>query len=99
MDVKKIFIILISVVACLFIGAFVLNTLLPNAVSTGINTIEGAIQNGTGIKLDINGDGDHDKDKKNGAQATVQDNSGATKGAGVGGAGASGFGISSGGDK
>lgn len=94
MDVKKIFIILISVVACLVIGAFVLNTILPNALATGINTIEGAIRNGTGIQIDINGDGD--TEGNNNGDAISHDGAGFIDENGVGVGGSQGFGLSNG---
>ena len=56
MSVKKIFITLITVVACVMVGAFVLNVLMPNAISTGTNAIEDQLYRATGIKLDFNGD-------------------------------------------
>lgn len=57
MSVKKIFITLITVVACVMIGAFVLNVLMPNAIKTGTNAVEDQLYKATGIKLDFNGDG------------------------------------------
>ena len=57
MDVKKIFMILIGVVACVVIGALVLNVLLPNATKSMINAVEGQIFNATGMSFDFNGDG------------------------------------------
>lgn len=58
MSVKKIFITLITVVACVMIGAFVLNVLMPNAITTGTNAIESQLYRATGIKMDFNGDKD-----------------------------------------
>ena len=57
MDVKKIFMILIGVVACVIIGALVLNVLLPNATTSMVNAVEGQIFNATGMSFDFNGDG------------------------------------------
>lgn len=57
MSVAKIFKTLIVVVVCVIIGAFVLNTLLPNVVANLCNTIENGIKNATGISFDLNGDG------------------------------------------
>ena len=82
MSIQKVFAVLITVVACLFVGAFVLNTLLPNAVAQSVNGIEGAIYNGTGFNVNINGDDVQGKDASNDAAADanggVSDDSGAT---------------------
>lgn len=56
MSVKKIFITLITVVACVMVGAFVLNVLMPNAITTGTNAVEDQLYKATGIKMDFNGD-------------------------------------------
>jgi hypothetical protein len=56
MDVKKIFIILITVVACIAIGAFVLNVFMPNVMAGVFNAIDTAIFDATGIAVDLNGD-------------------------------------------
>lgn len=57
MDVKKIFITLITIVACVMIGALVLNVLLPNVATTLVNSAESMIYNATGMSFDFNGDG------------------------------------------
>lgn len=57
MNVKKIFITLITVVACVILGAFVLNTLMPNVTTTLINTVEDQIFKATSLKFDFNNDG------------------------------------------
>lgn len=57
MSVKKIFIILIVVVACVMIGALVLNTLMPNITKSLVNAVEGMVYNATGMQFDWNGDG------------------------------------------
>lgn len=56
MNVKKIFIILITVVACVILGAFVLNTLMPNVTTTLINAVEDQIFKATSLKFDFNND-------------------------------------------
>jgi hypothetical protein len=56
MKVSGIFKTLIVVVACIIVGALVLNYLLPNTVSLMCNFVEDAIYNGTGLKFDLNGD-------------------------------------------
>ena len=57
MSVSKIFITLVIVVACVGIGALVLNILLPNATATVVNSVEAQIFNSTGLTFDFNGDG------------------------------------------
>lgn len=57
MNVKKIFITLITVVACVILGAFVLNTLMPNVTTTLINAVEEQIYNATSLRFDFNNDG------------------------------------------
>ena len=59
MGVRKIFIVLITVVVCVILGAFVLNVLMPNMVATLINAVEGTIYSATGMSFDFNGDGQH----------------------------------------
>lgn len=55
--VKKIFVILITIVALVLIGAIVLNRLLPNTTTQVINAVEGTIFKATGLNFDFNGDG------------------------------------------
>lgn len=57
MKVSKIFIILITIVACVILGAFVLNQLMPNVVTTMINSLEDTIFSATGMSFDFNADG------------------------------------------
>jgi len=57
MSVKKIFIILITIVALVALGALVLNILMPNAVTQVVNAVESMIYKGTGMEFDFNGDG------------------------------------------
>ena len=57
MNVKKIFMVLITVVACVLIGALVLNIIMPNALGQLSNQIEAQIFNATGLTFDFNGDG------------------------------------------
>lgn len=57
MSVKKIFVTLITVVVCVIIGAFVINILMPNVVTTLINAVEQQIYNATGMQFDFNNDG------------------------------------------
>lgn len=55
MSVKKIFIILITVVACVMIGALVLNVLMPNVMTSVVDSVENMVHNATGMKMDFNG--------------------------------------------
>lgn len=57
MDVKKIFIMLITIVACVVIGALVLNTLLPGVTQSLINATEDMLFSATGMSFDFNNDG------------------------------------------
>lgn len=57
MSVAKIFKILIIIVACVIVGALVLNVLLPNTTTSIVNAVEGQIFNATGMTFDLNGDG------------------------------------------
>lgn len=56
MNVKKIFITLVTVVACVILGAFVLNTLMPNVTTTLINAVEDQIFKATSLQFDFNND-------------------------------------------
>ena len=56
MNVKKIFITLIVVVACVIIGALVLNVLLQNASRSVVNAVEAQLFKATGLEFDFNGD-------------------------------------------
>lgn len=57
MSVKKIFITLITIVVCVILGAFVINTLMPNVVDTIIDAAEGQIFRATGLGFDFNANG------------------------------------------
>ena len=57
MNVSKIFMTLIIVVACVLIGALVLNVLLPNITTALVDITEDAIMGATGISFDFNGNG------------------------------------------
>ena len=54
-SVKKIFIVLIVVVACVMIGALVLNVLMPNVMVTLVDSVENMINRATGMSVDFNG--------------------------------------------
>ena len=56
-SVKKIFITLITIVALVIVGAFLLNTLLPNVTTTLINSTGQMIYKATGLDFDFNADG------------------------------------------
>lgn len=57
MSVKKIFITLITIVACVIIGAFLLNTLLPNVTTTLIDSTEDMLFKATSMSFDFNNNG------------------------------------------
>lgn len=57
MSVGKIFKTLIIIVACVLVGALVLNILLPNVATTLVNSTETMIFKATGMKFDFNADG------------------------------------------
>jgi hypothetical protein len=57
MSVKKVFIVLITVVACIVIGVMVLNVFLPNVTASMSNAVEDAVYSGVGLEFDFNGDG------------------------------------------
>lgn len=78
MSVAKIFKTLIVVIVCVVIGAFVLNTLLPNVVANLCNTIENGIKNATGISFDLNGDGVGQSSTNAKADVKVQNGVGVT---------------------
>jgi hypothetical protein len=56
MSVKKIFMTLIVIVACVMIGAFILNVLMPNVATTLVNATEDQIYKATGLSFDFNND-------------------------------------------
>lgn len=55
--IKKIFIVLITVVVCVAVGATVLGVFLPNVTNQLVGSAELAIHSATGLNFDINGDG------------------------------------------
>lgn len=57
MNVKKIFITLITIVALVVVGALILNVILPNTATSIVDTVEDQIYNATKISLDLNGNG------------------------------------------
>lgn len=54
-SVKKIFTVLIVMVACVMIGALVLNILLPNVATSIVDALEQMVFNATGMQFDWNG--------------------------------------------
>lgn len=90
MSVRKIFIVLITIVICVILGAFVLNVLMPNAVTGIVNAVESTLFNATGMSIDFNGDGVASNTGTKGLQNpnAVQDNDG---GVAQGGAGVAGY--------
>lgn len=85
MNVKKIFIILITVVACVMLGAFILNILFPNVATSLVNSVEDMIFKATNMSFDFNGDGNMgDQNANNSYTGNVNGaDSDATGGAGV----------------
>ena len=59
MNVKKIFMILITIVASVVIGAFTLNILLPNVTTSLVDATEDMVYNATGMSFDWNGNGNN----------------------------------------
>lgn len=55
MNVGKIFKVLIIVVGCVLVGAFILNLLLPNVTTTLIDSVEDMLFRTTGMSFDFNG--------------------------------------------
>lgn len=73
MGVRKIFIVLVTIVACVILGAFVLNTLMPNTVKSISSATEDMIFKATGMGLDLNGDGTAGSAHNGAYSATVND--------------------------
>lgn len=57
MKVQNIFKLLVTVVACIVLGAMVLNIFLPNVVTQLSGVVEDSIFKATGMAFDFNGDG------------------------------------------
>lgn len=57
MSVQKIFVTLIIIVACVAIGALVLNVLLPNVATTLVDAVENMIYQATHLEFDFNNNG------------------------------------------
>ena len=81
-SVKKIFTVLIVMVACVVVGALVLNVLLPNVSSSLVDALETMVFNATGMSFNWNGN-DHSGGDGNGREFTGN-NSVATDGDDVG---------------
>ena len=79
MSVKKIFIILITVVACVMLGALLLNVLMPNVMTSVVDSVENMVYNATGMSMDFNGNGTGAGTKGKATERTVNDNEGAGK--------------------
>lgn len=54
-SVKKIFTVLIVMVACVMIGALVLNVLMPNVTTSIVDALEQMVFNATGMQFNWNG--------------------------------------------
>lgn len=68
MKVGGIFKTLIVIVACVVLGAFALNIIMPNATKSLVNATEDMIYNATGMAFDFNGDGDFGTESTNKTQ-------------------------------
>lgn len=55
--VKKVFKILGTAIICVLVLALAINVLAPNLMTIVVNVIENYIFRGTGIDMDLNGDG------------------------------------------
>ena len=64
MNVKKVFVILITIVALVVLGAFVLNSLMPSVTTQMVNAVEDQIYKGTGLSFDFNRDGHSGQNNK-----------------------------------
>lgn len=57
MNVKKIFMTLVTIVAAVLLGALLLNILMPNVTTTMIDASEDMVYKATGLKFDFNANG------------------------------------------
>lgn len=55
--VGKIFTVLVIIVACVILGAFILNVILPNGTTTLVDATEDMIFRATGLSFDFNNNG------------------------------------------
>jgi len=85
MSVKKIFILLITIVACVMVGALVLNVLMPNVMTTLVDSVENMIYNATGMSMDFNGNA------KSGGKGTAKKGQSVDANEGANGANVDGF--------
>lgn len=82
-SVKKIFTVLIVMVACVVVGALVLNVLLPNVSSSLVDALETMVYNATGMTFDWNGNdraGDQGGREFNEGMADERDQTGTLNG-------------------
>lgn len=84
MNVKKIFIVLITIVALVVIGSLILNVILPNTATALVDTVEDQIFNATKINLDLNGNGNGGNVKGNLQNAKDKNGAAGSTGSGVG---------------
>lgn len=86
MSVKKIFVVLITIVACVVVGALVLNIILPNVATSLVDTTEQMVYKATKLDFDWNGNGT--KGSSNSLEDSKKDsNTAADTGVGVAGFG------------
>lgn len=84
MNVKKIFITLITIVALVVVGALVLNVILPNTATAIVDTLEDQVYNATKIDLDLNGNDNKGSIKGNAQNAKDKNGAAGSTGGGVG---------------
>lgn len=78
MNVTGIFKTLIIIVACVAVGAIILNVLLPNVVVSVVDTAEDMIYSATKISFDFNGNGNDGKADGNAANKNANAMEGTT---------------------
>lgn len=80
--VKKVFMTLVTIVACVVLGALILNTVLPNTAIAMVDATEDMIYNATGMSFNMNGNskvggtndtGKYDSDVNNAGNADEKD--------------------------
>ena len=62
--VKKIIVVLITIVVCVVIGAIVINIVAPNAAQAVIGGVEAGIHAATGISIDLDNTNDRASDEE-----------------------------------
>lgn len=81
--IKKIIMSLVTVVACILVGAFILNIFVPNLVIQIGDALEMGAYRATGLSFDFNGNGNVGKTKEMNSQKKDGNSDQAIKGAEV----------------